>query len=872
MLRHMKFADLGEQTIAILVPTKDFNKQAIITNYIQPLEARGINREEILVLNLGHTNSGKYLIKDIVAPWVDLLGKAIKNLGLQYLMICEPTYFKRICQVSKSEPHHGYVLPTMWDDVEGLICPNYTSLFYNPANREKIDMACTALSRRVQGKRPLFSADPTTKCYFPETTSDVHRALKNLVHRRELYCDIEAFSLRVDKAGIASIAFAWSEEEGVAFHVNNNQAIRQYLRHFFINYKGKLIFHGSTYDVKVIIWELFMDHPRDYTGMLRGLHCMFRNLEDTKILAYLSLNSTAGPGLSLKDLAHEFVGNYGLGEDIKDIAKVEPKTLLKYNVTDTLATCWVAHKYWPVVRNEQLEIYETLFKPALKVITQMELCGMPIHYGRVLSLENKLAKITRQHSKAMRNNPVIISWEDRYRDQLAEKANEKLKRLRKTRNDFLHKEFNPGSNPQISDLMFSYLGLPVIDKTEKGNPATGGKTLEALKARLDNGSVKPKHHSTADVKQLLSEILGWGEADKILTTFIPAFKNNSIEKDGWHYLHGGFNLGGPKSGRLSSSEPNLQNIPSTGTDYAPDVKECFMAPPHRGNEDPFGWLFCGADFESLEDRISALQTKDPNKLKIYTDGYDGHCLRAYSYFKDRMPDIDPNSVASINSIKKKYPELRQASKSPTFLLTYMGTWKGLVKTFGFSKDEAKKIADNYHNMYQVSDQWVQDRIKEAQSKGYIELAFGLRLRTPILPQVILESRALPFQAHKEVKTAGNALGQSYGLLNTRAANEFMERVWNSEYAEDILPVCQIHDSLYFMIRNTLGCLKFVNDNLIDCMKWNDLPEIQHPQVKLEAALDVFIPDWSQKVTLENNLSIDKIRSTIRNHLGPTPSG
>ena len=119
--------------------------------------------------------------------------------------------------------------------------------------------------------------------------------------------------------------------------------------------------------------------------------------------------------------------------------------------------------------------------------------------------------------------------------------------------------------------------------------------------------------------------------DKILTTVIPALEGAQQGLDGWYYLFGNFNLGGTLSGRLSSSDPNLQNLPATGTRYAKLIKSCFAAPP--------GWFFCGIDFNSLEDRISALTTKDPNKLKVYTDGYDGHCLRAYAYFGDQMPEI-----------------------------------------------------------------------------------------------------------------------------------------------------------------------------------------------------------------------------------------
>ena len=102
-------------------------------------------------------------------------------------------------------------------------------------------------------------------------------------------------------------------------------------------------------------------------------------------------------------------------------------------------------------------------------------------------------------------------------------------------------------------------------------------------------------------------------------------------KDGTKGLYGSFKLGGTKSGRLASANPNLQNLPSTGSPYAKPVKKIFGAPK--------GYVFIGSDFSSLEDRISALTTRDPNKELVYLEGFDGHCLRAYSYFGNQMPDI-----------------------------------------------------------------------------------------------------------------------------------------------------------------------------------------------------------------------------------------
>jgi DNA polymerase-1 len=331
-----------------------------------------------------------------------------------------------------------------------------------------------------------------------------------------------------------------------------------------------------------------------------------------------------------------------------------------------------------------------------------------------------------------------------------------------------------------------------------------------------------------------------------------------LPKERRNFLHGSFNLGGTISGRLSSSNPNLQQIPSTGTQYAKTIKKCFQAPK--------GWIMVGADYSSLEDRISALQTKDPNKLKVYIDGFDGHCLRAAAYYKDELADIDPNSVESVNSVEKKYPKFRQSSKSPTFALTYQGTFRTLMQNCGFDEETAKRIEAEYHRLYAVSDAWVQERLEEASRRGYARLAFGLRLRMPLASQTVLGSTKRPYEAIKEGKSVGNALTQSYNLLTLRAANEFMERVWSSKWATSVLPIAQIHDAIYLLVKNNIDCLKWVNDNLIECMLWNKLPEIQHDVVKLEAKLEVYYPSWADKISIPNGLTEFEIQQRIKEAL------
>jgi len=341
--------------------------------------------------------------------------------------------------------------------------------------------------------------------------------------------------------------------------------------------------------------------------------------------------------------------------------------------------------------------------------------------------------------------------------------------------------------------------------------------------------------------KLIQNLIDLTGVSKISGTFIKAFLKAIPKADGMHYLHGNFNQGGTVSGRLSSSGPNLTNLPS-GSEHAEVVKQCFKPPP--------GWLWMGIDYNSLEDMISALTTRDPNKLKVYEDGYDGHSLRTFNYFREQLPDIT-DTVESINSIEDKYPILRQASKGPTFALTYGGTFHALVNQCGLSVEDAKRIEKEYHTLYAIADQWVADKLKGAAQRGYITAAFGLRVRTPILQQILLGKRSTPYEGKAESRTAGNALGQSYGLLNIRSSIEFQQRLLESNQKYNIRLICQIHDSQYYLVRDCLGTIKWFNDNIVECIQWQELAEIKHPTVKLGGSVEIFHPSWNEHFKIPN---------------------
>jgi DNA polymerase I len=193
-------------------------------------------------------------------------------------------------------------------------------------------------------------------------------------------------------------------------------------------------------------------------------------------------------------------------------------------------------------------------------------------------------------------------------------------------------------------------------------------------------------------------------------------------------------------------------------------------------------------------------------------------------------------------------------------LTYQGTWHTLVKNLGWSETKAKAVEANYHRLYQQSDDYIQDRLHQASKDGFVTVAFGLRVRTPLLSQVVFNGPKMPYEAAAEGRTAGNAMGQSYGLLNNRAAVAFMQKVWASKYRLDILPVALIHDAIYILIRDNIEIVDWANRELIQAMQWQELPDIQHPTVKLGAALDIFWPSWAKATTLPNNASLADIRT------------
>jgi DNA polymerase I len=231
-----------------------------------------------------------------------------------------------------------------------------------------------------------------------------------------------------------------------------------------------------------------------------------------------------------------------------------------------------------------------------------------------------------------------------------------------------------------------------------------------------------------------------------------------------------------------------------------------------------------------------------------------------------MVPSSEHDVKRINSIKKLYPDQRQDSKVPTFLLTYGGTFIGMMAQCAFTKEKAQMIEKRYHQLYAESDQWVRAQLEEASRVGYITVAFGLRVRTPLLHQVVLGNSKTPYEAEAEARTAGNALGQSWCLLNSRASVAFMRKVRASPYRHLIRPCAHIHDAQYYLIPDDIEVLRWLNDNLVEEVRWQDHPAIAHDQVKIGGSLSVFFPSWAHEAGIPNGASEEQVLDAMSSHI------
>lgn len=455
-MRHLTFNESSSYKTALLI--KDSSLTSNIRNYYD------IDWNSTICLSLDYED--KTNATSIKEDLANIL-RACSHLQVETLLVCDPAYFKVLTKKTKVALYYGTVVPV--DGFKVILAPNYQDLFFNSKLKTKLHLAVQALTTGVELGKGICHTEA-----YPEG-QEVLEWLQKLSKYPQLTCDTETNSLAVISARLLTISFAWSQHDGIAFSITEENKL--WLMDWFSHYEGKLIFHNASYDVSVLIQQLYMQDYRDYSGLLTGLQ-VFKQIDDTKIIAYLATNSAEGNELSLKQLALEFAGNYGILDEETPFESIPLAEGLRYNLMDTLATWYVYNKYYPEI-TDQLEIYNEILIPSISSIVHMQLTGFPMDMSQIQKTGKELNKIQRKYLQYLQYSKLIKGFEWELQKEAFIQKNASLKRKVIPIESF-RTQLNPRSNPQVAKLLYDYLELPVLKRTDSGNPSVEGDVLEQL--------------------------------------------------------------------------------------------------------------------------------------------------------------------------------------------------------------------------------------------------------------------------------------------------------------------------------------------------------------------------------------------------------
>jgi DNA polymerase-1 len=537
-------------SVAILVKETAFDSDKIKQNYIDSL---GANPSGFVAYSLWYNDHNKCPADTAKLALKDVL-HSIKQLGIKTILITDSKYFKYLTKEAKPAGRYvGYKLLSKIEDYEDeftvFYAPNYQASKHNPLIIQELQTSLNYFRKYLTDDYVIPGHNIVESEKHLSNLEEIKVELEWLHTKAELTVDIETRGLNFWECGIATIAFAWNKGNYSSIVVDRgafSAQVKTLLCKFFGSYKGKLTPHNANFDFKVMVYELWMKDLQDYVGMIHGIQVLTRSFDDTKLIAYLATNNAVENTLKLKNLSAEYMGTYE--EDVKDTDLIPLPELLVYNGKDCMATWFVKEKYEPIMDQDgQRAIYEELFKPSVITLLQTELVGLPIFPDKVQEAKAELTRLKDTYIGVIQNSTTVKEFQldvkSRKCAQFTQEAKKKVFALDDPRVERLI--FNPGSPKQVGELLYNYMGLPIIDVTDTKQPATGKKTLKKLL----------NHTTNSAYLDIISALVDLSQVGKILSSFIPAFEGAVQVPDGSWRLYGNFNLGGTVSGRLSSSNP-----------------------------------------------------------------------------------------------------------------------------------------------------------------------------------------------------------------------------------------------------------------------------------------------------------------------------
>ncbi len=534
--------------------------------------------------------------------------------------------------------------------------------------------------------------------------------------------DTETNSLDYSKAEIVGVSFAVTagnaayvplahDYPGVPGQLNRS-AILETLKPLLENPDKAKLGQNLKYDMHVLA---------NHSITLRGI------AHDTMLESYV-LNSTATKH-NMDDLAKVYLNHDTIhyeavtGKGAKQISfqEVSIEQATPYAAEDADITLQL-HQVLMAKLEQQpslLQLYSDIEIPLISVLARIESHGVLIDTAMLAQQSLELAS-------------QIISLEQ-HAHNLAGQT------------------FNLGSPKQIQDIFYGKLNLPVLKKTPTGQPSTDESVLQELAVDYPLPKIILEHRGLSKLK----------------STYTDKLPQQVDERTG--RIHTSYHQAVAATGRLSSSDPNLQNIPIR-SEEGRKIRQAFIAPP--------GYKIVAADYSQIELRIMAHLSQDAGLLNAFTEGQDIHRATAAEVF-----GVAPDQVTN---------DLRRSAKAINFGLIYGMSSFGLAQQLGLSRSQAQSYIDLYFARYPGVKNYMDTIREQAREQGYVETLFGRRL---YLPEILSKNAARRQYAER---TAINAPMQGTAADIIKRAMIAVDR-WLEKNKPDVKMIMQVHDELVFEI-------------------------------------------------------------------------
>jgi len=386
--------------------------------------------------------------------------------------------------------------------------------------------------------------------------------------------------------------------------------------------------------------------------------------DDTMLMSYAmhaGLNTHGMDALSDKYLGHSPIPIkqlLGSGKGRITFDRVPIDEAVKYAAEDADITLRLWELFKPQLHRARVTtVYETLERPLVPVLAAMEMAGVQVDRDTLSRMSNAFAQ-------------KMAGLED----EIYQLAGER---------------FNVGSPKQLGEILFDKMSLPGGEKGKTGAYATGADVLEDL----------------ATEHELPGRVLDWRQLAKLKSTYTDALQDHINPDTG--RVHTSYSLTGAVTGRLSSTDPNLQNIP-VRSEEGRRIREAFVAPKGR--------VIVSLDYSQIELRILAHVADLPAMKQAFKDGHDIHAMTASEMFNVPLEGMDPG--------------IRRQAKAINFGVIYGISGFGLARNLRIPRPEAQGFIDRYFERFPGIRDYMNDTIAFAKEHGYVQTLFGRRIHTP----------------------------------------------------------------------------------------------------------------------------------------------